>query len=157
MKMTRQKNTFLLLGAALVIGLVAMGASNEVQNAAAEKVEVSTNESTPTDLLVLEELQKTNRILLKMAETYVEQQKATTEFYEKQEKITTQMLTGLKKLDETQTASLKSVTEISEMIEKLAKTIDNQGKGKDLSIDELLEDIKSLLRNVNSSINALPR
>lgn len=152
--MTRQKNTFLLLGAALVIGLVAMGASNEVQNAAAEKVEVLTNEPSPTDLLVLEELQKTNLILLKMAEAYLEQQKATTEF---NQKATTQILAGLKKLDETQTASLKSVTEISEMIEKLAKTIDNQGKGKDLSIDELLEDIKSLLRNVNSSINALPR
>lgn len=156
--MTRQKNTFLLLGAALVIGLVAMGASNEVQNAAAEKVDVSTNESTPTDLLVLEELQKTNRILLKLAEVYLEQQKATTEFNQKQQKATTQILAELKKMDETQTASLENFTEISEMIEELAENKNTLDTGKNgLSVGELLEDIKSLLRTVNSSINALPR
>ncbi|MBN2685264.1 MAG: hypothetical protein JXR40_08285 [Pontiellaceae bacterium] len=68
MKITKQKNTFLLLGAALVIGLVALGASNEVPSTGAEPADASVKPVVPMDQQLLEELQKTNRILIKMAE-----------------------------------------------------------------------------------------
>jgi TolA-binding protein len=143
MKTTKQINIFLLLGAVLVIGLVAMGASNELQNAALEPADASTKSVVSMDRLLLEELQKTNYILLKTAEVNLEQQKMTTE-----------LLAEIKKLNEAQVKAQKEAAELNKAIADLTKSVDtatkNLGAGKNiLSVNELLEDIKSILRNMN--------